>query len=116
MSTKTIDEYLANLSAEQRAVFEQFRTIVHAAMPEATEAIAHTIPSFMYNGHALVGFGAHDDYLGIYPFSSAAIDAVKDELQGFELSPRVIKFTVDKPLPKDALVKLLAFRMHEIAS
>ena len=48
MATKprTIDEYLAGLSEENRRALEKVRRAVHAAAPKAEESISYGMPAF----------------------------------------------------------------------
>src|SRR5690242_16930392 len=53
----TIDEYLATVSDEQRALLTRLRKTIQAAAPKAEECISYGIPAFRQNG-PLVGFSA----------------------------------------------------------
>jgi uncharacterized protein YdhG (YjbR/CyaY superfamily) len=54
----TIDEYVAGLNADQRAVLEKLRKTIRAVAPDAAECISYGIPAFRLNGRSLVFFGA----------------------------------------------------------
>jgi uncharacterized protein YdhG (YjbR/CyaY superfamily) len=51
---KTIDEYLAPLSAEKRATLEKLRRAIKAAAPKAEECIRYQVPAFRLDGRMLV--------------------------------------------------------------
>ena len=55
---KTIDDYLAKLSADKRAALEKLRKVIRAAAPKAEECISYQIPAFRLSGRALVCFAA----------------------------------------------------------
>ncbi len=42
----SVDEYLARLPQERRAVMEQLRAAIKAGAPEAEETIAYGMPAF----------------------------------------------------------------------
>jgi len=47
MATKprTVDDYLARLTAEQRAALDDLRTIIRTAAPDAEECIGYETPA-----------------------------------------------------------------------
>jgi len=54
---KNIDEYIAGLAPEVRAILEEVRLTVTKAAPDAQETISYNIPTFTLGG-ALVHFAA----------------------------------------------------------
>ena len=63
----TIDEYLAGLPEETRAVLEQLRTTIHQLVPGLEESINYDMPGFRYRGTWLVGFGAFAKHCSLFP-------------------------------------------------
>jgi uncharacterized protein YdhG (YjbR/CyaY superfamily) len=107
----TIDEYLAPLSADQRAALERLRTIIHATAPDAVECISYQIPAFKLHGKGLIWFAAARHHCAIYPVSNDP--ALKD----YDTSGKgTLRFTVDAPLPAALVRKLVRFRMSTIAA
>jgi len=51
---RTIDEYLAGVSADQRIVLDKLRKTIHAVEPKFEECISYGIPAFRLNGRSLV--------------------------------------------------------------
>jgi uncharacterized protein YdhG (YjbR/CyaY superfamily) len=78
---KTIDDYLASLSDDQRTALEKLRKTIKAAAPKAEECISYQIPAFRLNGRMLVGFGATANHCAFYPMSSSTVKTYKDELK-----------------------------------
>ena len=113
MKPKTIDEYLANASAEQRAVLEKLRQTVHAAAPGAVEYIGYGLAGFKFNGRPLVYFGAWEKHCALYAASPAVQKKFQKELKGFEVSKGTIRFTTEKPLPTTLVKKLIKARIVE---
>jgi uncharacterized protein YdhG (YjbR/CyaY superfamily) len=111
----TIDEILAGVSAEQRAVLQKLRRTIHAAAPGAEECISYGLPAFRLNGRPLVAFGARPNHCAFYPMSSTTVGMYRKELQDFETSKGTIRFTPDKPLPAALVKKLVKARLAENA-
>ncbi len=101
---KTIDEYLAGLSDDQRAALERLRTIIRAAAPGAEECISYQLPAFRLDGKCLVWFGAAANHCAIY----GVVGAHKDELKDYDTSGKgTIRFQPDHPLPATLVRKLV---------
>jgi uncharacterized protein YdhG (YjbR/CyaY superfamily) len=108
---KTIDEYLTNVSVEQRGVLEKLRRTIHAAAPGAEEYIGYGLAGFKFNGRPLVYFGAWENHCALYAASPAVQKKFQKELKGFEASKGTIKFTPTKPLPVAFVKKLIKARI-----
>src|SRR5439155_17513051 len=109
---KTIDEYLAALSADKRAALQRLRRIIRAVAPKAEECISYQIAAFRQNG-MLVGFGATANHCAFYLMSSSTVAAHKDELKGCDTSKGTIRFQANKPLPAALVRKLVKARIAE---
>ena len=112
---KTIDEYLAALSADKRAALEKLRKTIRAAAPKAEECISYQLAAFRQNG-MLVAFGATANHCAFYLMSSSAVEAHKDELKDYDTSKGTIRFQADKPLPVALVRKLVKARIAENVS
>jgi uncharacterized protein YdhG (YjbR/CyaY superfamily) len=112
IKARTIDEYLAALSDDKRAVLEKLRKTIRAAAPKAEECISYQLPAFRLNG-MLVGFGATANHCAFYPMSSSTVAAYKEELKGYDTSKGTIRFQPDHPLPVALVRKLVRARIAE---
>ena len=110
--TKTIDEYLAALSDDQRAALEELRKTIRAAAPDAEECISYQLPAFRLNG-MLVAFGATANHCAFYLMSASTVGAHKDELENYDTGKSTIRFQADTPLPTALVRKLVKARITE---
>jgi uncharacterized protein YdhG (YjbR/CyaY superfamily) len=110
-----MDDYVNGLPPEQKAALARVRAVVEGVAPEAEEGVSYGMPAFLYAGRPLLGFRAAKRHLSVFPFSPAAIDAVKDRLGGFDLSKGTIRFSPDSPVPDDVVADLVRARKEEIA-
>ena len=110
---KTVDEYLAALSADKRAALEKLRKIIRAAAPKAEECISYQLAAFRLNGRPLVAFGATTNHCAFYPMSSSTVEAHKDEFKDYDTSKGAIRFQADQPLPVALVRKLVKARIAE---
>ncbi len=113
MKARTIDEYLAALSEDQRAALEKLRKAIKAAAPRAEECISYQLPAFRLDGKMLVAFGATATHCAFYPMSSSTVAAHQDDLKGYDTGKGTIRFQPDHPLPAALVRKLVRARIAE---
>ena len=108
----TVDEYLAPLSAEKRAVLEKLRRAIKSAAPDAEECIAYNIPTYRLDGKMLLSFGAAANHCAFYA-GAHPVKALEAELKGFETSKGTIRFQPDRPLSDTLVRKIVKTRIAE---
>ena len=113
---RTIDEYLAGVSAEYRAALQRVREAVHAAVPKAEECISYGMPAFRLNGKPIAGFKSAAHHCSFHPMSGATVATLKTELAGYDTSPGTIRFSPQAGLPATLVRKLVKARIAEIAT
>jgi uncharacterized protein YdhG (YjbR/CyaY superfamily) len=109
-----VDEYFEGLDAPTRAAFEHIRALVRDIAPEADDGWSYGMAALRYKRRPLLGFRTTKDHLSVFPFSPKAVDAVRDQLTGFDLSKGTIRFTVAKPVPDNVVRDMVRFRVEEI--
>lgn len=112
----TIDEYLADVTADQRAALQKIRKAIKAAAPTAEECISYGLAAFRIEGRPLVAFGAGAKHCAFYPMSSTTVAAHQDELKAYGISKGTIRFAADRPLPAGLVRKLVKARIAENGS
>jgi uncharacterized protein YdhG (YjbR/CyaY superfamily) len=111
---RTIDEYLAPLSADKRAALEHLRAAIKSAAPRAEECISYGVPGFRLAGRLLVSFGAAANHCAFYP-GALPVKAHVKELQAYDTSKGTIRFQPSSPLPVTLVRKLVRSRVAEHA-
>ena len=109
-----MDDYLDGLPPAQKAALERVRAVVGGEVAEAEEGTSYGMPAFILAGRPLLGFRAAKKHLSIFPFSPAAIEAVGDRLEGFDVAKGTIRFSPDRPVPEDVLSDVVRARKREI--
>jgi uncharacterized protein YdhG (YjbR/CyaY superfamily) len=109
MPAKTIDEYLATLSPDKRAALNKLRKQIKALAPKAEECISYGIPTFRFNGKALIYFGAGADHCAVY---GAIPKELQADLKKYDTSKGTIRFQPNKPLPAALVKKIVKIRMR----
>ena len=110
----TVDEYLAAVPDEPRALLEHLRETIRAAAPEATESIAYQMPAFRLDGRFLVSYAAFAKHCSLFPASDAVIEACGDELTPHLAGKGTIRFTLEDPLSDGLVTTLVRTRLAEL--
>ena len=82
------------------------------ALPGAKEVISYRMPTINYNGKSIIGFDAHKNHIGIYPFSGQVIKQIR-ELDRYNKTTGAIREKLDDPLPKELIQKLIQVRLKQ---
>jgi uncharacterized protein YdhG (YjbR/CyaY superfamily) len=114
----SVEDYLSQVPEETRVALEELRNTIKAAAPNTTEMISYQMPTFKYQGRALVGFAAFKNHCSIFPYSTGVMVSLKEELKPYDTSGKgpTIRFPADKPLPADLVRRLVKARIEEIES
>ena len=112
----SVDEYLTGIPVDARAAFERLREAVNRAAPETTETISYQMPTFKYQGRALIGFAAFKNHCSFFPYSKNVMTVLEDDLEPYDTSGNgaTIRFAADTPLPDELVEKLVRARVAEI--
>jgi uncharacterized protein YdhG (YjbR/CyaY superfamily) len=111
----TIDEYLAQVSPDQRAALQKLRKTIRAAAPGAEECISYGIAAFRLNG-MLVGLGATANHCAFYLMSTRVAKDFADELASYDTGKGTIRFAASKPIPASLVRRVVKARIAENAA
>ena len=115
MSKKEIDDYLAKLDEPKRSTLQQLRRTIQSIVPKAEEGISYGMPAFRLDGKVIAGFAAFKNHLSYLPHSGAVLAELADDVAGYVTSKGALQFSIDKPLPKTLVKKLIAVRLRDIS-
>ena len=116
VASGTVDEYMAALPDDRRAVLEELRQAIRAAAPEAKETIAYQMPAFTSHGRFLVSFAAYRLHYSLFPASGAVREALGAELTPYLAGKATIRFRADTRLPAELVTRIVRVRVAEIAA
>jgi uncharacterized protein YdhG (YjbR/CyaY superfamily) len=109
-----IDDYLKKIEPSKRKELQRIRALAREMVPGAEETISYKMPTLKYEGKAFLGFDAHTDHIGIYPFSGQVIPLLKDELRKYSVSKGAIRVPLDRPISKRLLKLVITCRLKAI--
>ncbi len=105
---KNIEEYLKTMPVEIVPKLQEMRQIIHAAAPEAEEAISYQIPTFKLNGKFVGYFAGFKDHISFYPLPKDDEKLLK-EMEPYVAGKGTLRFSLDKPLPKVLISKVVKY-------
>jgi uncharacterized protein YdhG (YjbR/CyaY superfamily) len=115
MSRKEIDDYLAKLDEPKRSTLRQLQRTIQSIIPNAEQGMSYGMPAFRLDGKVIAGFAAFKNHLSYLPHSGSVLAELTDDVAGYVTSKGALQFSIDKPLPKTLVKKLIAVRLRDIA-
>jgi uncharacterized protein YdhG (YjbR/CyaY superfamily) len=109
-----VDEYMAQLPDDRRAVMEQLRRTIRSAAPDATEAISYNMPAFRLGGRFLVSYEAFARHYSLFPWSDGMVAELGEELKPYAVGKGTIRFPADKPIPLELVRRIVEIRNREV--
>jgi len=109
-----VDEYMAQLPDDRRAVMEQLRGTIGSAAPDATEAIAYNMPAFRLGGRFLVSYEAYTRHYSLFPWSDAMVEELGEEMKPYAVGKGTIRFPANDPIPFDLVKRIVEIRNREV--
>ena len=106
--------YYKNQDREAVESIERLWQYCKQQVPNSTEGLSYGLPALKLNGRPLIGFGIAKTHLSLYPFSPAIIETLRPELNDYEVSKGVIRFTVDNPITQPILDLVLEQRLQQL--
>ena len=106
-----IDDYLAHVQPRERAELERIRAIAHDMLPGCEEIMSYSMPTIRYKGRSMLGFAAHKQHIGIYPYSGSVISRIP-ELKRYETTKSAIHEQLDDLLPQSLIEQILTVRLQ----
>ena len=107
----SIDEYLAGVDDDRRALLVALRKTIRAIVPKAEECISYGMPAFRLDGRVIAGFAATKSGGSYYPFSGSTLRTLNKDLAKYSGTKSALHFS--KPLPATVVRKLLRTRIAE---
>lgn len=113
----TIDDYLAELTAADRAAIDRVYEVARQEAPDSEQGKGYGMPALVRGGKPLLSVMRAKKHIGIYPFSPDAVAAVADDLDGHpgvSIDKGTIRFQPEHPIPRGVLESLVRARLSQI--
>lgn len=110
---KTVDDYLASLSADDRKAVHAVCDAIQNAVPDAEGTISYQIPAYRYHGWIFYVSAASKHYAISCPPPFTVYEVFKAELASYKSSKTTIQFPKSAPLPLKLIGDMSAYRAKE---
>jgi uncharacterized protein YdhG (YjbR/CyaY superfamily) len=110
-----VDEYMAQLPEDRRAVMEQLRRTIRSAAPDATEAISYNMPAFRLDGRFLVSYEAFKRHYSLFPWSDTMVAELGEPMRPYAVGKGTVRFPADEPIPFELVTRIVEIRNREVA-
>lgn len=111
MAARTVDEYLAALPVETRAVFDRIRATIRKAAPAAEERLSYRMPTFFLDG-VLVHVGAFKNHIGLFPPVRGDRKLMQD-VAPYAGEKGNLRFPLDERIPYGLIGRIVRLRVEQ---
>lgn len=108
-----VQDYVAGLSEQERAVIVEIYARASELVPAAVEGLAYGMPSLLYKGKGLISVMSTKKHIGIYPFGAIGEYAEVAEAAGLGTTKGSIHLGSGH-LPDGLLDQLILRRVRQI--
>ncbi|MDI1326759.1 MAG: DUF1801 domain-containing protein [Brevundimonas sp.] len=108
---RTVEDYLATRSEEERAVLLKMQAAILSAVPEAEAVISYQLPAYKADGWIfyISAFTNHYSLSCPPPF----FEGFRDELSAYAVSKSAVQFPKDRPLPYELISRMAKVKARE---
>lgn len=106
---KSVEDFLAGLPGDERAVFAKVRTMFRRAGPKVAESMAYGMPTYQIGEQMVGAFNHQKQYLCLY-VNPEAVDPHRKALKALKLDcgKSCIRFKKPEQLPLDLAEQMIA--------
>jgi len=111
----TIAEYIAQAPIEGQPHLQELYELLKSVAPKAEEAIKWGNPFFV-EPRFLFAFSAHKAHMGFIS-SIEMLDPYREQLQGYEITPKgILKVPYKKPIPKSVIKTIAKAQLKKVTA
>lgn len=108
---RTVEDYFATRSEEERAVLLKMQDAILSAVPGAEPVISYQIPAYKADGWLfyISAYANHYSLASPPPF----FEGFEDELAPYVVSKSAVQFPKDRPVPYELISHMAKLRARE---
>lgn len=112
---KNADEYFEAQPENVRKTLLELKECILKAEPNATELLNYNIPAYalVKNGkrEQQIMIAGYKKHVGLYPHPTT-MEKFDSELREYKRAKGSVQFPLDKPLPKELIVRMVKYRIE----
>ena len=111
---KKVDSHINSFEGETKTYLKQLRLLIRQVVPNTTELINYNIAAFtLIEGkkrEEQIMIAGHKTHIGFYPHPTT-IEKFDTELRAYKKGKGSVQFPLNKPLPRDLVLKMIKYRV-----
>ncbi|MFV0541451.1 MAG: iron chaperone [Aestuariibaculum sp.] len=111
---KNVDEYFDAQPENTRKALLELKECILKAEPNATELLNYNIPAYalVENGkrEQQIMIAGYKKHVGLYPHPTT-MEKFDSELSEYKRAKGSVQFPLDKPFPKELIVRMIKYRI-----
>jgi uncharacterized protein YdhG (YjbR/CyaY superfamily) len=111
----TVDEYIAALPDDVRAIMQGIRRTIRDAAPGVEERISYSMPTFVLDGLPLVHVAAWKKHIGIYPLPELE-GPLAAEVAPYRGAKDAMQLPLREPIPYGLVGRVVAVLVERRAA
>ena len=112
---KNADEYFDTQPENVRKTLLELKECILKAEPNAIELLNYNIPAYalVENGkrEQQIMIAGYKKHVGLYPHPTT-IEKFDSELREYKRAKGSVQFPLDKPLPKELIIRMIKYRIE----
>lgn len=112
---KSVNEYFNAQPEHTRKTLLELKECILKAEPSAKELMNYNIPAYalVENGkrEQQIMIAGYKNHVGLYPHPTT-IEKFDSELSAYKRGKGSVQFPLDKPLPKELIVRMIKYRIE----
>jgi uncharacterized protein YdhG (YjbR/CyaY superfamily) len=108
-----IDDYLEKFDDKTRTELERIRSIVLNYIPDPQETISYAMPTIKTGGKSIIGFDAHKEHIGIYPYSGHILQKIELP-KDYGYSSGALRVPYDNPITEKLLHQIISMKLKDL--
>jgi uncharacterized protein YdhG (YjbR/CyaY superfamily) len=111
---KDVEKYLSAVPEPQQSTLRALRATIMELLPLGEDAMSYGVPAVVVNGKAIAGYASAKNHCSYFPHSGQIIEDLLSDLAQYDCGKGTLRFSIDKPLPKTLVKKLIRARLSQL--
>lgn len=112
---KTVEEYFDSQPEKTKNALLELKECILKVKPNATELLNYNIPAYtLITGgkrEQQIMIAGYKKHIGLYPHPTT-MEKFESELSEYKRAKGSVQFPLDKPLPKELIIRMIKYRLE----
>ncbi|HMY83700.1 MAG: DUF1801 domain-containing protein [Saprospiraceae bacterium] len=112
---KTVEEYFDSQPEKTKNALLELKECILKVKPNATELLNYNIPAYVLiaggKREQQIMIAGYKKHIGLYPHPTT-MEKFECELSEYKRAKGSVQFSLDKPLPKELIMRMIKYRLE----